>query len=85
MKTLARTSKAMMFVLIAMLLCAVMAFTACNSDEPKDDESGGKGDERQVYRYLLKRGIERNRGGRVVKSGSKKSARFLYVLRQANH
>ena len=42
MKTLARTSKAMMFVLVAFLFCAVMAFAACNPDKPNDDESSGK-------------------------------------------
>ena len=48
MKTLARTSKAMMFVLVAMLLCAVMAFTACGTDKPQNDPVTGGNEPQDV-------------------------------------
>ena len=41
MKTLARTSKAMLFVLAALLLCAAAVLSACAPDGPGEDETGG--------------------------------------------
>ena len=48
MKTLARTSKVMMFVLVAMLLCAVTAFTACGTDKPQNDPVTGGNEPQDV-------------------------------------
>ena len=42
MKTLARTSKAMMFTVIAMLLCIVTVFAACDNGKPGGGETGGE-------------------------------------------
>lgn len=41
MKTLTRTSKAMMFVLVAMLLCVATVFAACNPTGSNDDGTVG--------------------------------------------
>lgn len=41
MKTLTRTSKAMMFVLVAMLLCVATVFAACNPAGSNDDGTVG--------------------------------------------
>ena len=42
MKTLARTSKAMMFTVIAMLLCIVTVFAACDNGKTGGGETGGE-------------------------------------------
>lgn len=42
MKNVTRTSKAMMLVLVAMLLCVAMVFAACNTDKAEDQQQSGK-------------------------------------------